>query len=72
MHEFLVGQVFQGEHERQHEVAWLTITTDSASDLRFRDVSRLCTRFSATSAMDSPAGGRQYSGSVFLNIQLRA
>ena len=51
---------------------WLTITTDSASDLRFRDVSRLCTRFSATSAMDSPAGGRQYSGSVFLNIQLRA
>ena len=42
---------------------WLTITTDSASDLRFRDVSRLCTRLGHVGD-GSPAGGRQYSGSV--------
>ena len=50
---------------------WVTATTDSDSALRFSEVSRLWTRSSATSAIDSPAGGRQYSGSVRLNIQLR-
>ena len=50
----------------------VTMTTLPRSDLRDRELNTLCTRSSATSATDSPAGGRQYSGSVFLNIQLRA
>ena len=50
----------------------VTMTTDSESDLRLNEVRMLCTRSSATSAMDSPAGGRQYNGSVFLKFQLRA
>ena len=72
MHEFLVGQVFQGEHERQHEVA----VTDHHHGFRVRLAVQGCEQIMHAVfghiGDRFAAGGRQYSGSVFLNIQLRA
>lgn len=72
VHEFLVGQVLQSEHKRQHEVAvtdhhhgfCVRLAVQGCEQIMHAVFGHIGDRFAA--------GGRQYSGSVFLNIQLRA